>query len=716
MPLSRKIRALTAFLLVVALSIGSLQINYANELIPGGNTEISETGQLTDTERENDSGPTAKASTPSLMSATDDQITYNIYYYRTSDKKYEEWVLYAWPNGGAGSDYSSYTVDANKWAKYTYTVNNNSIGFFLHHNSGIDYRDAYGSERFVTAPAGASSVDIYIVEGKEPNFTSLYTYRLHYIRQDNDFTAWQANIWSGNISGSSYDFTVESEPGGQTGVVSFTTVDSTATFFIHEYGKAAGERDPADSTITLTLDPDAINGNSGDFYIQSGSTDVLTTDPRALNTFNVYYYRQGGYAHDNGNWNAWYWDADTNGAGADSSNFGASVTDGWGKITISLPATKLGLILKAGPIDGNKVTDGNNRLLQLPSGQNTGDFYLVEGDDTVYSEKPITLAKVVSAIAVELKKVEAVLNIYPDELNASDFKLYDISEGSSGTEVSANVLITPYINLGGKNVIVFNTNTPLDPNAHYEVRYTSPEIITSGSVTMRKILNSFTYSGNDLGLTKSSDVWTFKLWAPSAKNVDVVIYNKPSDGDYNSAGKLSDTYYETKAVSTTAMTLSDSTGVWSTASVPGPIDGKYYMYKITYPDGTVTYAVDPYARSTAPNGQLTYVIDMDASADVGEAAAADTSGYSYTKPTDAIIYELHVRDFSIDSTSGMTYKGKYLAFTEVGKKTSGGNAIGIDHLKELGVTHVQLQPVFDFASVNELGDLTYNAADSFNWG
>lgn len=71
--------------------------------------------------------------------------------------------------------------------------------------------------------------------------------------------------------------------------------------------------------------------------------------------------------------------------------------------------------------------------------------------------------------------------------------------------------------------------------------------------------------------------------------------------------------------------------------------------------------------------------------------------------TDAIVYEQHIRDFSIDASSGVSdaHKGKYLAFTETGTKNSNGNSTCLDYLKNLGITHIQIMPAFDFSSVDE---------------
>ena len=82
-------------------------------------------------------------------------------------------------------------------------------------------------------------------------------------------------------------------------------------------------------------------------------------------------------------------------------------------------------------------------------------------------------------------------------------------------------------------------------------------------------------------------------------------------------------------------------------------------------------------------------------------------------PTDAILYELHVRDFSIDGTSGTANKGTFKAFTEVGTTLAGNSSVktGIDHLVELGITHVHLLPSYDYKTVNEISEEA-----QYNWG
>jgi pullulanase len=244
----------------------------------------------------------------------------------------------------------------------------------------------------------------------------------------------------------------------------------------------------------------------------------------------------------------------------------------------------------------------------------------------------------------------------------------------------------------------------VDVRKIYEVKIGDSEGM---NVTMRNILNdeSFYYEGNDLGYTYSAAKTAFKLWAPTATKVSLAIYDVA--GTYVGAFVTDHTGgKETKM-------MRANNGVWSLEVIEN-LKNKYYMYKIEFADGTVNYAVDPYARSTSANGQRAAIIDLE---------STDPEGFDLhnkpdiVSPNDAIVYELHVRDFSINDQSGMENKGKYLAFTETG--TTGPNSVktGVDSLKELGVNYVHLLPTYDFGSVNELTVDDPDSTDAkFNWG
>src|SRR5690606_31571662 len=207
------------------------------------------------------------------------------------------------------------------------------------------------------------------------------------------------------------------------------------------------------------------------------------------------------------------------------------------------------------------------------------------------------------------------------------------------------------------------------------------------------------YEGNDLGLTYTNEQSHFRIWAPTADNAQLLLFD---DGQvWNKSDGISD------AESIIQM-RKDVGGTWK-ATVDGNLLGKFYAFRV-HIDGKWSDAVaDPYAKATGVNGWRAMVIDLKSTDPAGW--KADKAPPFHHK-TDAIIYELHVRDVGISANSGIEHKGKFLALTETGTKNTAGESTGIDHIAELGVTHVHLLPVFDFLSVDE----TRLNEPQYNWG
>lgn len=200
------------------------------------------------------------------------------------------------------------------------------------------------------------------------------------------------------------------------------------------------------------------------------------------------------------------------------------------------------------------------------------------------------------------------------------------------------------------------------------------------------------YKGDDLEVTYNRARTAFRLWSPDSDEVKIRIYE-----DCRNTVPL-----ESRSMN------KDEDGTW-TYAFTGDLNGRFYTFQIKF-DGTwLPETPGAYAVAVGANGTRGAVIDLrDTDPDGWE----DDKSPACPSPCDAIIYELHVRDFSMSPDSGIKNKGKFLAFTEHGTVNSFGQKTGIDHLKELGVTHVHLLPVFDFASINELRP----EDNLYNWG
>jgi pullulanase len=198
------------------------------------------------------------------------------------------------------------------------------------------------------------------------------------------------------------------------------------------------------------------------------------------------------------------------------------------------------------------------------------------------------------------------------------------------------------------------------------------------------------YSGDDLGVFWSPEKTKIKIWVPTAKIVELRLYKD---------GLLGEAYYKTNL-------QQFENGVWSTV-LHGDYEGKFYTLKIN--DGEwLEETPDIYVRCVGVNGKRGMIFNPEKT---NPDDWTNDSGLRLANFTDAIIYETHVRDFSIAENSGIEYKGKYLGFTEIDTKTSSGVSTGLSHLKELGITHVHLLPVYDFFTVDEEKPL-----EKYNWG
>lgn len=213
-------------------------------------------------------------------------------------------------------------------------------------------------------------------------------------------------------------------------------------------------------------------------------------------------------------------------------------------------------------------------------------------------------------------------------------------------------------------------------------------------------LDKTSYSGDDLGSTYSKESTTFKVWSPTASEVKVRLYK------YGSKKENNDGYFKEKE-----MSFDKQTGVWS-STLTGDLKNIYYTYVVTN-DGNAEEVVDIYAKAVGANGERAMIVDLSSTDPDGW----DKDTYkTVNNQTDAVVWEVQVKDFSYAENSGVSKenRGKFLAFTEDGTVVdgvSGNNATCISYLKKLGVNYVQINPMYDFGSIDETGK-----DDQFNWG
>lgn len=198
------------------------------------------------------------------------------------------------------------------------------------------------------------------------------------------------------------------------------------------------------------------------------------------------------------------------------------------------------------------------------------------------------------------------------------------------------------------------------------------------------------YTENDLGAVYSPKMTRFKVWAPEAESVKLTLY-KQGEGD-----NLIEQHIMKKSANGTYV-----------FEKQGDCNGIYYTYTVVN-HGEEQEAVDPYTKAAGVNGQRGMVINLE---------KTNPQGFEldeYRNPehiTDAIIYEGSVRDFTMDESSGVFHNGKFLGLTEANTTNHFGEATALDYISDLGITHVQILPAFDFETVDEK-----NQKAQYNWG
>ena len=324
------------------------------------------------------------------------------------------------------------------------------------------------------------------------------------------------------------------------------------------------------------------------------------------------------------------------------------------------------------------VIEGKETFIYLKSGD-AAQYSSNDGGKTLTMIKKFTLAGMndFHNIQYNITPKTAITKYSQVKVYEGDKELTVLSITNMGKEATSGII---------------EIEETLDISKNYRVvieGYGEKSVVPTKIFDSKYFIENYTYDGDDLGAIINGDSTTFKVWAPTASKV---VLNLFEAGNGGSAYKSVD------------MTKGDR-GVWSYTEKCG--HGTYYTYTVTTSVGTQE-AVDPYAKAAGLNGNRGMVVDLSLTNPDGWKTDNFSTGISTY--SDAIIWEVHVRDFS-NKIESSKYKGKYLAFTERGLVNEHGVPVGVDYLVELGITHVHLLPVYDYATVDEA-----NPDSQFNWG
>ena len=388
-------------------------------------------------------------------------------------------------------------------------------------------------------------------------------------------------------------------------------------------------------------------------------------------------------------WDVWSW-AD----GKDGAGYPFAQEDGQMVATIPVPAgvTRVGFIVRQGGDSWSKKDVDADQFIELPDvTAGTVHIYVQSGVEGYTREDgdDVSTGALVSEAAYDAGAgtVTVTTTAAVDGQPADVFQVCDADGTAVSVDGAEQTGDTEYVLTLGEALDGMKTYRLIFEGTEY--RITMPSVFSTESFE-----EQFTYTGDDLGAVWTAEKTVFRVWAPTAQAVWVNLYEGGTAGEDDLIEQLP--------------MEADVNGTW-VAEKEGDLNGTYYTYSAEVA-GQVNEVCDPYARTTGVNGERAMVIDLDATDPEGwEEDVNPNAGMTYN---DAIIYELHVRDLSADESSGIEHKGKFLGLTETGTKTPGGVSTGLDHIKQLGVTHVHLLPVYDYGSVDE----TRLDEEQFNWG
>ena len=413
------------------------------------------------------------------------------------------------------------------------------------------------------------------------------------------------------------------------------------------------------------------------------SCPVLATEPDSSEqvVIKLHYNRPDGVYTD---WSVWFWNM-----GQEGKDIPFVEENGEQVATFAVDAgvVSVGFIVK---LPGWAAKDVNKDQFIDVAAYLSGTVHVyvqsgVEGYELVLGDDVVSGIKVKSCVYRENAGFQVAMTV-PLDSPSSAFTIM----GPDGALTITSVATT------GTGIYAIKTEETIDLTATYTLIYNDEEYI----IKMPNIYSTesfeaqYTYTGNDLGATWTKDKTSFRLWAPTATSVKINLYESGTHGTDDLIEQIEMT--------------PDVNGTWI-AEKAGDLNGVYYTYAVEV-KGTVTEACDPYARTTGVNGLRAMIIDLDSTDPEGWENDADP--HADMNITDAVIYELHVRDLSIDESSGIVNKGKFLGLIETGTTNPAGIPTGLDHIKDLGVTHIHLLPIYDYASVDE----SKLDTPQFNWG
>ena len=690
------------------------------------------------------------------------EVTIKIHYLR-KDNNYDGWNVWVWNDKGLKKkiDFFEDTEDNSNGRVATLNIGTpeelDKIGYIIRRSdSNNEWAEKEGNkDRFILMKNidTDGSINAYIKEGEEEvkfkrakeQAEKDMVVRVHYQRPNNDYSNWNIWAWENDEKGQRIEFNGEDDFGKVAQFnVSKATYDDKLGFILRksDYNNEWAQKDEAGDRF-VDLRKYEKDGKL-DIYIKQGEPKIYFERPILVR----FHYKRYDKKYDDG-WDIWVWkkyidEIDEPGCGVDirtidESSYGNFYNDRARTGTYLLGNTKgvekLGFLVRKTNSRGKWIgwDIDIDRYVDIDEIKRMGkdgvvDIYLAQGDLNVgFSEKDIDLSpRIVNAIIKKPKDGEKDGFKFIDVELSKEFDLTD--EAKADFELRSGKDIVPirdiqYMGEDKEKTTRWITIEVMNPkdikpfDKKYEV---SVQGFKSLPVSIRRLyehedfIKKLTYDGKDDGVTYSKESSKFRIYSPSADFVELLLYKKGTKSD------VVKTYNLNK----------DVQGTWF-LEVKEDLKGMFYKYRVSV-DGVEYEVVDPNVKVTGVNGERGAIIDFE---ETNPKGWEETPRPKFTNPTDAIITELHIRDYTVNPNSGVDeeYRGRYLGLAQentvlntsqqkpsismpglYGDRVLKEEEIktGLAHLKEMGYTHVQLMPIMNFDGVDE----TIKNPKGYNWG
>lgn len=404
----------------------------------------------------------------------------------------------------------------------------------------------------------------------------------------------------------------------------------------------------------------------------------------------------GDYYGEGYIWDIWEFNKD-----GEANSIGLSANSDFGKCAF---IDKENIILRRKAFFQNGGNDWSEQTATFNITKNIKNFYIIYGVNKLITdiEEVIDYIKPRIEVAILDKKEKIMAYTSKEPLDVTEFFVYINGQKQENINYKIDRKL--------KKIEFYNLNLDFSTDDLIEIR--ASNTFLPCKVILRDYLDKYFYEKDDLGVNYEDKNISLKIWAPTSFKGFVLIY---------------DNWYDTKEKVCYEMIKDYETGVFYTEINKQDGINKYYLFKLYFKDldsngeyyEKINYVVDPYAKSVGINGGKGFLIDINSEDSIPENFNNHKRPILISKE-DSIIYEIHIRDFTIYENSGASKekRGKYLGVVEENtnykdEKRKFKVKTGLEHLKELGVTHIQVLPIFDFGTVDER---KVNKKGNRNWG